>query len=100
MRVISLRLLREFWSRHPDAELWLRQWYKAAIAAEWSSLSDVRLHYPHADSVRTEPGETLTVFNVCGNKYRLITRIRYDYRLVNVRAVLTHKAYSEGKWKD
>ena len=42
----------------------------------------------------------LTVFNVGGNKYRLIARIRYDYQLVNVRAVLTHKAYSEGKWKD
>ena len=38
--------------------------------------------------------------NVSGNKYRLIARIRYDYRLVNIRAVLTHKAYSENKWKD
>ena len=48
----------------------------------------------------TRAGETLTVFNVGGNKYRLIARIRYDYQLVNIRAVLTHKAYSEGKWKD
>ena len=55
---------------------------------------------PHADGVATSTGERLTVFNVSGNKYRLIARIRYDYQLVNVRAVLSHKAYSEGKWKD
>jgi mRNA interferase HigB len=100
MRVISLKLLREFWSRHPDAESWLRQWYKAAAQAEWGNLQDVRRDYPHADGVATTAGDKLTVFNVCGNKYRLITRIRYDYRLVNVRAVLTHRAYSEGNWKD
>ena len=47
-----------------------------------------------------ENGGRLTVFNVCGNKYRLIARIRYDYQLVNVRAVLTHKEYSEGNWKE
>ena len=44
--------------------------------------------------------ETLTVFNIRGNKYRLIARIRYDYALVNVRAVLTHKEYSSGRWKE
>jgi mRNA interferase HigB len=100
MRVISLKLLREFWNRHPDAEPWLRRWYKTAIQAEWRSLPDVRRDYPHADAVATRPGDVLTVFNVGGNKYRLIARVRYDYRLVNVRAVLTHQAYSEGKWKD
>jgi mRNA interferase HigB len=100
MRVISLKVLRDFWGRHPDAESWLRQWYKTAIHADWSSLHEARLDYPRADSVTTRGGETLTVFNVCGNKYRLIVRIRYEYRLVNVRAMLTHKAYGEGKWRD
>ena len=42
----------------------------------------------------------LTVFNVGGNKYRLVVRIRYDYRLVNVRSVLTHEAYDRGAWKE
>jgi mRNA interferase HigB len=50
--------------------------------------------------VRTESGETLTVFNVGGNKYRLIARIRYDYRLVNVRLVLTHAEYDRNTWKE
>lgn len=56
--------------------------------------------YPHADAVKTNRGETLTVFNIGGNKYRLIVRIRYDFQLVNVRAVLTHAEYDQGGWKE
>lgn len=100
MRVISLKPLREFWDRHPDAEDPLRQWYKTATAAAWKSLKDVRQTYSHADGVEPKRGETLTVFNIGGNKYRLIARIRYDYRLVNVRQVLTHDEYDEGKWRE
>jgi mRNA interferase HigB len=59
-----------------------------------------RATYPHADGVRTTHGDTLTVFNIGGNKYRLIARIRYDYQLVNVRHVLTHAEYDAGKWKE
>ncbi len=100
MRVISLKRLREFWDLHPDAELPLRHWYKTTLKADWRNLSEVRQTYSHADGVRSKSGETLTVFNIAGNKYRLIARIRYEFRLVNVRCVLTHRAYDEGKWKE
>jgi mRNA interferase HigB len=100
MRVISLKLMREFWEQHSDANQPLRQWYKTTAQARWNSLQDVRRDYPHADGVQTLNGETLTVFNIGGNKYRLIARIRYDYQLVNVRAVLTHKQYSENLWRE
>ncbi|HUU22231.1 MAG TPA: type II toxin-antitoxin system HigB family toxin [Phycisphaerae bacterium] len=100
MRGISLKPLREFWQRHPDAKASLRLWYKTAVAAEWSDLQELRRTYPHADAVRAASGDTLTVFHVGGNKYRLIARIRYDYRLINVRAVLTHEAYGRGAWKE
>jgi mRNA interferase HigB len=99
MRVISLKLLREFWQRHPDSERPLRLWYRNAVQAAWRSLHDVRQLYPHADAV-SAAGETLTVFNVGGNKYRLVVRIRYDYQLINVRAVLTHQEYDAGGWKE
>jgi len=98
--VISLKSLREFWMWHGDAEGPLRQWYKTALAADWKSLRDVRRTYPHADGVRGDQGDALTVFNVGGNKYRLIARIRYAYQLVNVRYVLTHAEYDEGRWKE
>jgi mRNA interferase HigB len=100
VRVISLKLLREFWMRHPAARNPLRQWYKTALRSDWGSLRDVRRAYPHADGVTTMVGDTFTVFNVCGNKYRLVVRIRYDYQLINVRAVLTHEEYGRGGWKD
>lgn len=100
MRVISLTPLREFWERHPDAEGPLRLWYKTVMNAEWDNLRDARRDYPHADGVRTRTGDTLTVFSIGGNKYRLIARVRFDYRLVNVRAVLTHAEYSAGRWRD
>lgn len=95
-----MRVLRAFWECHPDAERLLRNWYKVAIHARWNSLRDVRADYSHADGVSGRSGDTLTVFNVGGNKYRLIVRIRYDYQLINVRAVLTHAEYDEGKWKE
>lgn len=100
MRGISLKPLREFWEQYPDAEQPLRQWYRMAVHAQWDRIQDVRQVYPHTDGVRTAGGDTLTVFNIGGNKYRLITRIRYDYQLVNVRAVLTHDEYDQNDWKE
>ena len=99
MRVISLKLLREFWAKYPDAERPLRHWYKSAVQATWRNLHEVRQAYPHADAVGGAR-ETLTVFNIGGNKYRLIARIRYDYQLINVRAVLTHQEYNSGTWQE
>lgn len=99
MRVISQKVLRDFWRRHPDAESPLREWFKAALAARWRNLVDVRSLYPHADAVRCRHG-VLTVFNIGGNKYRLIVRIRYEWQLVNVRGVLTHAEYDLDDWKD
>lgn len=95
-----MKPLREFWERHNETEGPLRLWYKTVTNAKWSSLRDLRQTYPHADGVRTSGGDTLTVFNIGGNKYRLIARVRYDYQLVNVRAVMTHAEYDQGKWKE
>jgi mRNA interferase HigB len=99
MREISLKRLREFWEVHGDAERPLRNWFKTARSARWRSLGDVRETYPHADGVTTEGGLTLTVFNICGRKYRLVARIRCDHHLINVRAVLTHAEYDRGGWR-
>jgi mRNA interferase HigB len=100
MRVISLKRLREFWEVHGDAERPLRNWFKTARSARWRCLGDVRLTYSHADGVTTKGGQALTVFNICGRKYRLVARIRYDHRLINVRAVLTHAEYDRGDWRE
>ena len=99
MRVIRMKRLRTFWNKYPDAEPPLRRWYKIAMCSNWKSFSEVRATFSNADGVKTQGGEQLTVFNICGNKYRLIVRINYQYQLVNVRAVLTHSEYDQGNWK-
>ena len=95
MHVISRRRLLEFWREHRDAESPLSQWYKSVSKATWQSIADVKASYSHADAA----GDC-TVFNIGGNKYRLITKIYYIHQTVLVRAVLTHKEYDEEKWND
>lgn len=100
MRVISQKVLQDFWVARPDSRDALREWYKTALAADWKSLGDVRRLYPHADGISTRDSGILTVFNIRGNKYRLIARIRYEWRLINIRCVLTHAQYTKGTWKE
>ena len=98
--VISKRRLREFWSRHPDAETPLTDWHKTARKAEWRKLNDVQKTYSSADSVKGRSGRNVVVFNIGGNKYRLIADILYDAQVIYICAVLTHAEYNRNRWKD
>lgn len=95
MHVISKKKLREFWRLYPKAESPLEDWYHAAQAGEWESLADVRKARADADQVGR-----FTVFDIGGNKYRLIAVIHFNRGKVYVRHVLTHAEYDKGKWKD
>ena len=95
MHVISKKMLREFWAEHPRAKSPLDAWYKVAKRAEWETFKDVRDTFNTADLVGR-----FVVFDIGGNKYRLITVIHYDRGKVYIRHVLTHAEYDEGKWKD
>lgn len=94
MHVIAEKPLRDFWSKHPRAEMPLRAWLGEAEAAEWAQFADVREKYPHADQVGK-----FTIFNIGGNKYRLIVDIHFNRGRVYVRHVLTHEEYDRGKWR-
>ena len=95
MRVISRRRLREFWLVHPDAESPLRTWFKVVNETTWNSFPELRQTYPSADQVGR-----LVVFNVGGNRYRLVARVDYQWQKLFVRAVMTHAEYSKGGWKN
>jgi mRNA interferase HigB len=99
-RVISNKRLREFWQKHPDAEAALRDWYRTASKAKWRHLQDVRIEYPHADGVPVATGRIITVFNICGNKYRLVADILYKVQVIYVCNVLTHAEYNKNRWKE
>lgn len=94
MRVISHRAIRTFAAKHPDAKTSLDQWYRITKRAHWHSLVDVQKAFPHADLVGRR-----TVFNLGGNKYRLIARISYRTQQVVVLAILTHAEYDKEQWK-
>jgi mRNA interferase HigB len=99
MRVISKARLREFWKKHPDAEVPLTVWWKTTLAADWTDIQELRKTYPHADAVRLNCDLVVTVFNIAGNRYRLITQIIYDYRRIYVKMILTHAEYSKDRWR-
>jgi len=92
--LISRRPLREFWTTYPDSETSLRHWIGAVESAAWKTFADVRKAFGGADQVGK-----FTVFNIAGNKYRLIAVIHYNTQRVYVRNILTHKEYDLGKWK-
>jgi mRNA interferase HigB len=100
MRIIKWSLLSEFGDRHADAAEPLQRWYRIARHAQWTCLTDVREHFPHADLVVVTSGKPVTVFNIAGNKYRLITAIHYNRRMLYTLRILTHAEYSREKWKD
>lgn len=83
MRVLSMRALRDFWVQHPDAESNLRAWYRIVDKASWTGYVDVKLTFGSASIV-----DQLTIFNICGNKYRLVTAINFESHYIFVRAIL------------
>jgi mRNA interferase HigB len=95
MHVISYRRLREFGEQHADCGEALDNWFKFVSKESWSNLLAVQSIFPKAEAVGN-----FTVFNIKGNKYRLIVRIDYERQLMYIKYVLTHAEYDKEKWKD
>jgi mRNA interferase HigB len=94
MHIISRRKLRIFPEDHPDAREALDHWHNAARRAIWRNFSDLRATFGRADQVGH-----FVVFNIGGNKYRLIVRTYYRDAVILIRHVLTHKDHDRGDWK-
>lgn len=90
MRVIAKATLRTFWNKHKDCEQQLKAWYKEANEARWTSAKDIKRNYPSASII---PGNRM-VFNIKGNKYRLVVHINYDYGIIWIRFIGTHEQYN------
>lgn len=103
MKLLNLDALRKFRGRHRDAAAWLDNWAETVEQAEWSSLADVRRSFPSADGVPVKTAGVViivTVFNVKGNAYRLLTAVDYAGERVTVIDCLTHAEYDRDAWKD
>jgi mRNA interferase HigB len=95
MNVISFKRIRDFTAVHRDAGSSLKAWYTVVKKATWQNLTEVKQVYPSADLVAR-----YTVFNIMGNKYRLVARIVYRSQTVFIVSIMTHREYDLGKWKD
>jgi mRNA interferase HigB len=95
MHVITRKRLNEFAAKHPDTESALASWYRLMKHNDFASIEEIRKVFPTADKVGK-----LTVFNIGGNKVRLIAAVHYNRKKLYIRAVLTHKEYTEGNWRE
>ena len=95
MHIISRRALKDFWDDHPDSETPLKAWFKIVGATKYETFSQLKETFRSADKVGDK-----VVFNIGGNKYRLITVIHFKYGKVYIRHVLTHKEYDKEEWKN
>jgi mRNA interferase HigB len=91
MRIIARKALRQFWEQHPDAEQALKAWYHDAKQAAWISPNDIRQVYATASII----ANNRVVFNIRGNRYRLVVAINYGYQIIYIRFVGTHQEYDQ-----
>jgi len=91
LRIISRKALREFGEKHADAQGPLDAWYRILKGREYRSPHELRADFPTASFL----GARRTIFNIGGNKYRLVVDMRYDLGRVYVRDVLTHEEYDQ-----
>jgi mRNA interferase HigB len=95
MHIVTRKRLNDFAEKHPETKSGLQVWYQIVKKEEFKNFNEVRKKFPSADQVGA-----LTVFNIGGNKARLIAAIHYNRKKLYIRSVLTHKEYDEGKWKE
>lgn len=91
MRIISRKRLREFWERHPDARQTLQAWYTDVKQANWQTPSDIKNVYRNASIV----ANNRVIFNIKGNRYRLVVVVQHQYGIVYIRFVGTHQEYDK-----
>ena len=93
LRVISKKILRDFWEKHEDCEQQLKAWFREAQKAEWENPNQIKTEYPSASILN----ENRVVFNIKGNNYRLIVKISYEYEMLWIRFIGTHAEYDKIK---
>jgi len=99
MQVVGKDKLQDFWKKHNPAKRPLVRWLDITTNTNWNSWPKLKMSFPSADMVKTKSGNYV-VFDIGGNKYRLVTEIDFSGTIVVVEVVMTHSEYSKNKWKD
>ena len=91
MRIIAIKILRDFWEKHRNSEQSLRAWYYEVKREKWRSSRDIKENYKSASIL----SNCRVVFNIKGNQYRLIVSINYDLQIVFIRFIGKHEEYNK-----
>ena len=91
MRIISRKKLKDFWTNHADIRELLQAWYTDVRKAKWKSPTDIKNIYSDASIITNNR----VVFNIKGNKYRLVVAVNYGHSIVYIRFIGTHKEYDQ-----
>ncbi len=94
MHVVSHKAIRLYSEEHPDAESALDHWYRVAKRATWANFTEVKRSFNTADFVAP-----YVVFDIGGNKYRLVAEMAFSRGVLFIRWIMTHKEYEKGAWK-
>jgi mRNA interferase HigB len=98
VHVISQKALRDFGGKHADAATPLRAWLKLARHGSFRNLAELKRTFASVDLVPVK-GRDFYVFNIGGNKYRLIAAIHFNSQRLFVRHILVHSEYNTERWK-
>ncbi len=98
MRIISKKTLKDFYenSRYSDSKNALEAWYKEVLKLDWNNPNEIKEMYRSASII----GDEKVVFNIAGNKYRLIVKINYYAKIVFIKFIGTHKQYDKVNMED
>ncbi|HWE97699.1 MAG TPA: type II toxin-antitoxin system HigB family toxin [Tepidisphaeraceae bacterium] len=99
MRIIKPAAVRKWANRHPDAAEALEKWMNLVEDAQWKNLVEMRAVISSADEVTVKSGRRVVVFNIGGNKYRLIAAVHWNTQIVYALLFMTHAEYGKDRWK-
>ena len=99
MLLENVEVIAQFLRRKRDVAKWMAAWTEIVLEAGWNNIHDVRRDFPSADGVKIKDGTVITVFNVKGDTYRMLTRISYLRQVVSILNIFTHAEYSKDNWK-
>ena len=91
VKIFSRGMLREFWVKHADCEIQLKSWYREIEKSNWKSINELKSEFPNASILK----DNRIVFNIKGNRYRLIVKLNFEYQLAWIRFVATHEEYDK-----
>ena len=94
MHIITRKRIKEFIEKYPDSQSSLETWYQIVRHADYDTFNELKQHFSSADYV-----DGYVVFNISGNKYRLIAAVHFNRKRIYIRNILTHSEYDRNKWR-